>query len=118
MFQEKNQKIIIVSLVFFLLASFIFLAYTEHRQHRLNSGWFLYFKNPKNSELEFIIENYTSDSEFEWKLLANDNLIKSEKIIVKNKEEKIIEINKGSLKGKIKIEVKHEKDKKEIYKVL
>ena len=118
MIRENEQKIIIISLAVFLLASFIFLAYTERRQHQLNDGWFLYFENPKDGNLDFTIENYSGDFEFEWKLLTGDNLIKNEKIIVKNKEKKVIEVKENNLSGKVEIEVKLEKDKKEIYKII
>lgn len=118
MIQENNQKIIIVSLAFFLLASFVFLSYTERQQHQLNDGWFLYFENPKDNSLNFTIENYTDNPEFEWKLSADNDLIKSEKINIKSKEKKAIEIGENDLKGKVKIEVKQEKNKKEIYKML
>lgn len=118
MIQENSQKIIIASLAVFMLASFVFLAYTERQQHQLNDGWFLYFQHPKNNSLDFTIENYSGDSEFEWKLSADGDLMKSEKIIVKNKERKMIKVNESNLKGKIKIEVKQGKNKKEIYKAL
>ncbi len=118
MLQENNQKIIIFSLTFFLLASFIFLAYTERRQNQLSSGWSLYFENSKNSELDFVIENYDFDSEFEWKLLSDGNSAKSEKIIVKNKEKEIIKVNNNNLSGKVEIEVEQKNNKKEIYKII
>ena len=118
MIQENNQKIIIVSLAFFLLASFVFLSYTERRQSQPDSGWALYFENPKDNSLNFTIENYTDNPEFEWKLSADNDLIKSEKINIKSKEKKAIEIGENDLKGKVKIEVKQEKNKKEIYKML
>jgi len=118
MLQENNQKIIIISLAVFLLASFIFLASTEHKQHQLNDGWFLYFENTKSGDLDFVIENYSVDSEFKWNLSSNGDLIKSEKITIENKENKIMEIDENNLKGKVKIEVEYKKDKKEIYKML
>jgi len=118
MIQENNQKIIIVSLAFFLLASFVFLSCTERQQHQLNDGWFLYFENPKDNSLNFTIENYTDNPEFEWKLSADNDLIKSEKINIKSKEKKAIEIGENDLKGKVKIEVKQEGNEKQIYKII
>lgn len=118
MFQENNQKIIIVSLAVFMLASFIFLAYTERQQHQLNDGWFLYFENPKDSSLDFVVENYAGDSEFEWSLSTDGDLIKSEKIIVENKEKKVIKIEEDNLSGKVEIKVGHKKEVKRVYKIL
>lgn len=118
MFQKNSQKIIIVSLVAFLLASFIFLAYIERQQHQLSSGWSLYFENPKDTSLDFTIENYTSDSKFEWRLSVDGDLIKSEKIIIKNKEKEIIKVDNNNLSGKVEIEVEQKNNKKGIYKII
>ncbi|MCD6149972.1 hypothetical protein J7J13_04295 [bacterium] len=117
MIQENDQKIIIVSLAIFLLASFIFLAYTERRQHQLNDGWFLYFENPKDSNLDFTIENCGNENIFHWEVLADDTKINEGNINVAKGEKEIVVINEIKNK-KVIIKASNEKDKKEIYKNL
>ncbi len=113
-----NQKIIVLSLLLFLIISFSFLAWTEKKQHNLNDQWFLYFENPKNTKLDFVIENYTDNNTFEYLILENKKEIEKKVIQVAKREKKIINPTLNNRDGKIIIQVIHEKENKKIYKIL
>lgn len=111
-----NQKFIIISLTFFILASFSFLAISEKRQHAIEDGWFLYFNNIQDNSLNFTIENYSDKNNFTWEIsTAGQSPIKGDTAILKGNKENVI-INNPFKKGQAKITVYHAKETKEIYK--
>ncbi|MEF3691497.1 MAG: hypothetical protein V3574_00380 [Candidatus Moraniibacteriota bacterium] len=111
-----NQKIIILSTVFFILISFSFLAFWEKKQSVITNGWFLYFDDIQTSSANFTVENYTDKEDFEWKLYLNDKFIKKESFqVLKNNSKSVIIDKQPELKS-IKIKVFHSKEVKEIYK--
>lgn len=120
MIQKNDQRIIIASLAFFLLASFIFLACAERRQHNYDhqkNWWILYFENPKDSSLDFIIENHSDKNNFHWEVLVDDVSIDEENINIPKGEKEIVVTDEIKDK-KVIIRVSDGKDKKEIYKTL
>jgi hypothetical protein len=97
------MKKIIISLILFLFLSFIFLAYTETKQENPQSQnwWVIYFTNPKDSNLDFVIENNSNKTNFHYEILSDKN----------NLEEKDIEIGKG-IKKEIPVNINDTSDKK------
>ena len=109
-----QQKTILIFLIIFLITSFSWLAYIEKKQHQIKNQWFLYFQNPTaDADLDFIIENYTNDSDFTWQLLNNENIIKAEKVKVLKGDKKTVNIKLLEAK---QIKVLHNKESKLIYK--
>ncbi len=112
-----NQKIIIFSFIFFLLLGFLWLSYNERKQTQINNQWFLYFKNPTDANLDFVIENYTNSQNFTWQLIDNNRVTKKENVIILKNEIKNVIINsQNDKKGILKIKVIHHNSTKEIYK--
>lgn len=115
-----SNKTIILSIISFLLVSFLFLAWSEKKQADLNSKdiWMIYFQNPKNKSLDFTIENHSNDTDFSYEILKDKDTVKKENISVKKGESKNIELSIPPIeKAKITIVVQTEKEKKEIYKI-
>jgi len=110
------QKTIIIFLITFLLVGFSWLAYTERKQQQINNQWFLYFQNPTDNSLDFVIENYTKNSEFVWKLKNNEKIIRTEKITVLKNAPINVSIENNP-QGRLIIEVTHKNKKKFIYKI-
>ncbi len=111
-------KVIFFFLTLFIISSFSWLAYQEKKQEEIKNQWFLYFQNPQQPDLNFVIENYTDNKNFKWLLLKNEQLVKKEDMIIKNKENKEIKINSNNFSGKIIVKVQHNGEEKEIYKIL
>lgn len=112
----NNQKYILISLFIFIVLSFSFLAIWEKSQHKVKNGWFLYFENIENDSLNFVIENYSENTEFSWQLYADNNKIKEEKIQVLNKSKENVIIDRLPQAKSVKIIVSHSKEQREIYK--
>jgi len=115
-----SNKIIIISLIIFLIVSFFYLAYIEQNQQEKENFWVVYFANPQDNNLDFIIENHSLSvsNNFHWEVLANKEKIK----------EGQVEINPNNLwrssfsadnydNKKITILVSDGNQQKEIYKI-
>lgn len=114
-----SNKSIILSLIIFLLFSLGFLAYTETQQQSPTSQnwWVVYFSNPKDESLDFVIENNSNETIFHYKILdEKNNLLKGENTqIAKGTQKEISPIeNLGS--KKIIIQISAGDEKREIYK--
>ncbi len=95
-FFKKNQSNFLISFIIFLLIiSSFWLFSVSNRALNLNKNtnwWSIYFTHPQTNGLSFIIENHSNDTQFYWKILANQKKI----------QEGSLEIKKGS-KAKPKI---------------
>lgn len=111
-----NQKFILIFLAAAIIISFSFLAFSEKKQHDIKDGWFLYFDNIKDSSIDFTIENYSSNSNFTWELIADEKTISKENIQVLKGNKENVKISSPSVGTQIKIKVYHAKEIKEIYK--
>lgn len=101
-----------------VLTSFLFLSIAENRQHRIKNGWFLYFENPKNDSMSFVIENYSDDKDFSWSLIVDGKKIKMENIKILKNDSKNVMIQ-GLPEGNFfEIKADHGKEEKNIYKKL
>ena len=117
----KNEKLIIFSTIIFLLASFVFLSIVESKNTNLDNSktWMLYFADPKNDSLDFMIENHSKNSDFRYEILIDKKVVIDSNLSVPLGETKTVPIPKDTvdLSGrKITIKVTAGDQKKEIYK--
>lgn len=116
------MKRIIISLVVFLFLSFIFLAWTETKQQSAQSQnwWVVYFANPKDGSLDFIIENNGNNKNFHYSMISGEKILKEADIEITKGEKKAINIPKSDFVNlenkKIIIRINSGNDSKEIYK--
>jgi len=110
----ENRKIII-SIIALIFLSISFLIYRAENMSE-PKWWAVHFSQAKDASLNFTLENYTDRKDFEYKILENEKVLKSEKIEVSKGEKKEInpEINLGN--DKIIIQVISGEEKREIYK--
>jgi VCBS repeat-containing protein len=103
------------------MAGFIFLSVRENKIADISrqNSWTLYFKDPKNTSLDFTIENHSDNSNFRWEISVSKNKIQEGNVTVKNGETKTIPVSVEDMTDKkITITVIQEENKKEIYKSL
>ena len=119
----KNQKNIIIAIVVLIISSVFFLGAVEYRQHngKDSQGWWsVYFASPYDSKsLNFVIENYDEKTDFTYEVLANDEVVKSESVMVKSGEEnaKLIELDVEKVEGEtFEIRAFDGKKSKSVYK--
>lgn len=112
-----NNKVIIIFLVIFFIASFFYLAYIEQNRRGEENFWALYFSDPKSGGLDFAIENYGNEMNFHWEILADKEKIKEGNIkIAKNSTwESGFQVDNYGDK-KISVVVLDGESKKEVYK--
>jgi hypothetical protein len=116
-----SNKLIILSLITFLLLSFGFLAYVQTQQQSpLNQNfWTIYFENPKDDSLSFFIENNDNEKKFHWEMSSAKGLMIKDDIEIKKGEKQKISIKAQNIEGeKIIIRVNAENKVKEIYKII
>lgn len=115
----KERKIILL-LALFLIISFSYLAFVETRQADLNyqkNWWVVYFENPKDSSLNFTIENHSDTNNFHWEVLQDKTKISESDTQIPKGEKNTIPLNlKDVIDKKITILISDSKDKEEIYK--
>lgn len=119
----KNQKYIIISIIALILSSVMFLGIVEYRQRTgeaNKSWWSTYFVAPYDSNsLNFVIENYDKKTEFSYEVILDDEVVKSENVVVEAGENKLIELDIEKDKTKsaeIKINLSGEKKDKSLFK--
>ncbi|MCK4635918.1 MAG: hypothetical protein KAT32_03565 [Candidatus Moranbacteria bacterium] len=119
----KNQKYIIISIVVLILSSVMFLGIVEYRQRTEEankSWWSTYFVAPYDSDsLNFVIENYDKKNEFSYEVILDDEVVKTDNVVVETGENKLIEldIKKDETKSvEIKINLNGEKKGKSLFK--
>jgi hypothetical protein len=117
----SNKKIILSIIILFLISA-VYLSWSETRQvdSNLNKNWWsLSFKDPKSSDLSFVIENHSASSQFHWTVLtaAKTKLNEGDATIEKGGIEKV-DLSQQEIKNtkRITISVSSGSDKKEIYK--
>jgi len=116
------NKPIILSLVIFLLLSLGFLAYTQTKQQSPASQnwWVIYFANPKDESLDFVIENNSDQTDFHYEISGGGNKLKEADIKIDKgtkRETTLPESDFGNLENKkITIRISAGDENKEIYK--
>lgn len=114
-----NNKIIILSLIIFLIAGFFYLAYIGQKQSdpKNQNFWVLYFADPKSDNLNFVIENHSDKNNFHWKVSSGNKKIAEGGADIKKGETKKIDYNIYDTAGKkITISVSDGENKKKVYK--
>ena len=118
-----QKKIIIFIVTIFILSS-AYLLSVGSKFETLDFGknwWAIYFVNPKDNNLNFVIENHSNKTNFHWIVLADKEKVTEGDSQVKN--DSILEFNSWNFQElnsrkfeKITIEVSTDEEKKEIYK--
>lgn len=71
-----SSKIIIIATLFFLIVSFSILFVIEAKNHDpdYKKSWsVVYFENPRDNSLDFVIENHQGEKiKYDYKVLVND----------------------------------------------
>jgi len=115
------QKKIILFISLLLFFSSFWLFYSSEKKTdpaKQNDWWSLYFSEPKETNLNFTIENYSNQNNFHWKELSKNKVIQENDIQIKKGEKSQIKIKNPEEKEKVIIQVTHKEEKKEIYKNL
>lgn len=121
MINQPSNKIIILSLAFFILVSFFFLAFIQQRQQNSadqDAWWVLYFTDIRSDNLNFAIENHAVAADFHWELFQNKDKMQAGDIKIEQGAVWTSNIQATDLTGTIIIKVSTGKDKKEIYKII
>lgn len=120
-----SSKIIVIAAVILIIASFSVLFVIEAKNHNYdyNKSWsVVYFENPRDNSLEFMIENHEgSQASYDYKIFINDEKVIEEKVDVNAgaKQEILPVIPSEKLAGnKILIEVSYKDSNYKIYKSL
>lgn len=113
------MKKIIIFLIAFLIISFTYLSYIETRQQSPSSQnwWVVYFSDPRNESLNFVIENNSNETNFRYDILSGENKLKEVDIKVAKGEKKDIPVENINNNEKVIIRVIAGNEKKEIYKI-
>ena len=118
MFKSQTSQIII-TIIFLLITSIIFLFIKEANQHSYSknkSWWSVSFvnPNPESKSLDFQIQNYDKSEKFSYFLEdKNHKTIKKEEIIIANNSKKVIKVD---LNNVYYIKVLHKNKKRILYK--
>jgi hypothetical protein len=123
MFRNMNhQKLIILSVIVFFIASSAWLFYTSQKYSdpAYNSGWWgVYFADPKTPGLNFIIENHSIDENFKWEVLSDKGKIKEGTASVAIGQKENIQVKPENIETKkITIRVSNGTEIREIYRNL
>ena len=112
------MKKIISLLLIFLVLSFLFLAWNETQQQSPTSQnwWVIYFSNPKDESLDFLIENNSNETGFHYEISDGEKILEEADIKIAKGAKKEIPLIKDIENKKIIIRVSAGDEKREIYK--
>ena len=112
------MKKIIILLIIFLVSSFLFLAWNETQQQSPTSQnwWVIYFSNPEDESLDFIIENNSNETGFHYEISGGENNSEEADVEIAKDTKKEIFLNENIASEKIIIRVSAGSEKREIYK--
>ena len=119
-----SNRIIIITILGMILASFVFLSVVEIKQSNINNKniWTLYFSDPKDGSLDFTIENHSRNKVFHWQILLDKTMVTEGDSTVSLGDTKTIPVPTDDVdlsNKKITISViDNNSNKKEIYKNL
>ena len=102
----KSQYVIIFITLTTLVASMLFLTYTEQQQ-RINSQdfWSVYFVYPTGEKNDFIIDNKSKDNFFIYKVHSGEKELQSGDISIENGNAELIQIENDANMSPITITV-------------
>jgi len=116
---NSNNRIIYFFLVLFLAGSaYLFAIDSRYNDPAYNSDWYaVSFVEPKSDRLDFVIENFSSRTDFHWELLAdNAESVSQGDIEINTGEKKELRIPETVSDKKVTIRVSTGDDTREIYK--
>ena len=119
---NQTQKIILFSTLLFLAgAIYLFAIDTRYNNPAYSKDWFsINFVDPRTDNANFVLENFTSQSDFHWEALAGKEKLADGVVQVapENKKEITVDINNRKAE-RLTIRVSSGKDGvQEIYKNL
>ncbi len=120
--ETNQQKIIIAFIVFLFIASSLYLFYANEREmnYDFNKNWWLaYFNEPRDQSVNFILENHSDSSVFDYEIMIGKNKIYEEKIFLEKGSFLKIDLDKkikNAENEKITIRISDKKTIQEIYK--
>lgn len=116
---NRSKQIIYFFLAIFLASSiYLFAIDSRYNNPSYNNNWFaLSFTEPKSKNLNFAIENFSSQSNFHWEVIAKNNTILQQgDAEVKAGEKKEINPLETAFDKKIIVRVSDGQNTQEIYK--
>ncbi len=120
-----SSKIIIITVIILLIASFSVLFVVEVKSHNYDykKSWSVtYFDNPRDNSLDFTIENHEgAKAEYGYKIFINDDKVIDEKVEIEaGAKQKISPVIQGEKlqSNKILIDVNYKDMDYKIYKNL
>jgi hypothetical protein len=118
-----SSKIIIIAVVLMLIISFSVLYVVEAKNHDFDyqKSWnVIYFENPRDDSLDFVIENHEGEKmEYSYQILVDDKQIAEDKVeIEKGAKQEILPVleMEKNVSAKITVAVSVKDLKYRIYK--
>jgi len=120
-FMNRPESGLIAILIALMVGSFYLLASIEHHERRLTPErnlWTLSFQEPKSTALDFMVANYTKQTDFTWSVQSeNGQPVNSGTAKIIPGTEQIIRIGSTPRSGKVLITVSDGNKSKQIYKI-
>ena len=103
----------------FLASSvWLFLISNKYQSGYGADWWAVYFENPKDASLNFVIENHSNQNNFHWDIISGTDKIKSGDISVVKGSTWTSNVQIEGSNKKITVVITAGDEKKEIYKNL
>ena len=116
---KQNTLSLSVALIIFLCVLVLFGAGEYLNNFRqTNNWWAIYFNDPKNQSLDFIIENHRTETTFHWEAYLDKEKFDEGEVRVEYKKTGLIELAtpKDTTGKKVRLVVSQNIQQQEIYK--
>jgi hypothetical protein len=115
----QKKIILLIILLFFLSSAWLFSISKRAIDPDYNKNfWTLSFSNPKNDDLNFVIENHSDRTDFHWEVLKDKEKLKEGDIKIEKGKNAQVQPSSAEPQSssKITIRVSSGDQRKEIYK--
>lgn len=116
---KKYFSLLVISSI---LISFSYLSWIQYSQHDYDfdkNWWVLYFENPKNSSLDYLIENHSDMTDFHSEIFLEKQKVSESDFTLQKNERKRFPVDTTDLQDKkVTIVITTGEQKKEVYKII
>jgi len=115
---NQSKQIIFFFLALFIASSaYLFAIDSRYNDPRFNNNWFaLSFIDPKSDNLNFVIENFSTKTNFHWEILADKEKVSQGDVEIRSGEQKELSASEVTNGKKMTVQVSTGDDTQEIYK--
>lgn len=114
---QSKQIILFFTALFLVSSIYLFSIDSKYNSSKPEKDWWVvYFTDPKSDNLGFEIENFSSQKDFHWELLADKDKLSEGDVQINQGNKQEVLVNSDIADKKMSVRISNGQETKEIYK--